>query len=103
MADSIKENTIIDEAAMLILSTSIWRALILCDDKAAMMDLNRFLGLLEGILPRLAATELERITNVLPLLMQSMETNNGLLIADILRFEIEPVIRCRMSGGQCGE
>jgi hypothetical protein len=103
VVDSIKENTITDEAAMLILSTSIWRALILCDDKAAMKDLNHFLGLLEGILPKLTEAELERVTTVLPLLMQSMETKNGMLIADILRFEIEPVIKCRMSGGQYGE
>ncbi len=103
MVDASIEANNTDEAAMLVLLTIVWRALILCDDKTAMKELNSFLGLLEGILPKLAATELERITNVLPLLMQSIETNNGLLIADILRFEIEPVIRYRMSGGQYGE
>lgn len=85
---------------ILILSnicTATWRCLILGDEKKAMSLMSTIIDLLERILSIQNADPLVRacqegMARPLPRLLKAMEERNGILLADILEYELKPIL-----------
>lgn len=70
----------------------VWKLLITCDEANAMQHLEKFIEKLSHLISATISQKSEAVIKILPSLLQAMEEKNGILIADILQYEIKPIL-----------
>lgn len=77
--------------------TTAWRYLILGEEKKTMGLMATIIDLLERIVSAKSANPLlhsyyNSITFLLPRLLKTMEEKNGIFLADVLEYELKPIL-----------